>query len=51
MNEKIEEWRRIIDEVDVELTVLGVVGTRKPNPDEFTKLEGVREVVRISKDD
>ena len=35
----------------VERTVLGVVGTRKPNPDEFTKLEGVKEVVRISKDD
>ena len=35
----------------VERTVLDVVGSRKPDPDEFMKLEGVKEVVRISKDD
>lgn len=35
----------------VERTVLGVVGSRKPDPEQFTELEGVKEVVRISKDE
>ena len=35
----------------VERTVLGVVGTRKPEPSEYMELEGVKEVIRISKDE
>jgi hypothetical protein len=35
----------------VERTVLGVVGTRKPDPGEYMELEGVKEVIRISKDE
>jgi hypothetical protein len=31
--------------------VLGVVGSRKPDPREPKELEGVKEVIRISKDE
>lgn len=35
----------------VERTVLGVVGASKPDPGEYMDLDGVKEVIRISKDE
>jgi hypothetical protein len=35
----------------VERTVLGVVGAGKPDPGEYMELDGVKEVIRISKDE